>query len=45
VGALAAGSLAHTRGFDAAVTMTSIAFLVAAGFSTPIRETRGRIID
>ena len=36
------GTLAQTRGFGAAFTMTAVAFLVAAAFWTLIPETRGR---
>ena len=38
----AVGTLAQTRGFGAAFTMTAVAFLVAAAFWTLIPETRGR---
>ena len=36
------GTMAQTRGFGAAFTMTSIAFLIAAAFWIVIPETRGR---
>ncbi len=36
------GTMAQTRGFGAAFTMTSIAFLIAAAFWIAIPETRGR---
>ena len=36
------GSMAQTRGFGAAFLVTSVAFLVAAGFWLVIPETRGR---
>ncbi len=36
------GTMAETRGFGAAFTVTSIAFLVAAAFWLVIPETRGR---
>ena len=36
------GTMAQTRGFGAAFTMTSVAFLIAAAFWIVIPETRGR---
>jgi MFS family permease len=39
------GTLAQTRGFGAAFTVTAAAFLVAAAFWTLIPETRGRTIQ
>jgi MFS family permease len=42
VAPFAVGSLAQTRGFQAALSLTSIAFLLAAATWTFIPETRGR---
>jgi MFS family permease len=41
----AVGSLAQTRGFQAALSLTSVAFLLAAATWTFIPETRGRALD
>jgi MFS family permease len=41
----AVGSLAQTRGFQAALLLTSLAFVLAAAAWTFIPETRGRRLD
>lgn len=45
VAPFAVGSLAQTRGFQAALSLTSVAFLLAAATWTFIPETSGRALD
>jgi hypothetical protein len=45
VAPFAVGSLADTRGFDAALSLTAIAFLLAALMWLWIPETKGRTLE